>query len=1305
MNPPPHITAPYPGLRPFERHEDLLFFGREEQVDQLLDKLGESHFLAVLGLSGSGKSSLVKAGLLPALEGGALVGAGARWQVAEFRPGDGPIGRLAESLREQTPWGRAAPETLDELAEKLRRGSQALNWLLGVRPLEPGHRLLVLVDQFEELFRFQNRTEAGAFVALLLAAASHPDCYIIITMRSEFLGACGGYPDLAEAINAGLFLTPALTPEQLADAIEFPLGLPQFAPPSTEAGNAAGVEPELVHQLLKDAQDITDPLPLLQHALLRLWERHKKDGGGVLTLADYRQLGGLQQALNDHLEKAFEELDGEGKRVAEVMFRALVDHGGGRDTRRPTPVGEIARLAGVKSNEISAAAEPFRRQGRSFLMPPTGQELTPDTTLDITHEALIRQWQRLEGWSASEGRQADLYRRLAGAARRKLQGQGSLWIDPDLQNALDWRAKNDPKPAWAERYGGDFERAMAFLDESLAQRQRLEAREREHQEKLRRITQERTEALFDSALTHAALLARVEDPREGRRVLAGTVELDGAIPAPRRHARNLLAGYLDILGGAADKVYQGAGAVLIDLARSPDGRLLVAAGERGTLALFHAESGELIKRLTGHDPRAGTTASVRAVRFNRTGDLLYSTGDDGQILRWSMPDGERVGEPWQAPADVVALTLSPDGKILASGNWNAGITLWSTTDGEKITSLQGTTSDVSDGNALAFTPHGRLLSGGFKGDVGIWELPGALATGSKPRASDGEAKASGSEPPATGGKIHPGGPEPASTAGEAREIVLDRIHTDQVTAVAVDPKGEWLATGGGDKRIVLWRVTQGGAQPVRLLQGHANKVMGLRFVADGKSSGRLLSASHDNTMRLWDMDSGAVLRIFQGHTAGLWSIALDEARGRIYTAANDGLLRRWPLATPHQWLWEMPGSPISAAIHPSGRLVSVGFADGALRLYPLPTANVGAGEGDHTHREGEAPAEPPMGDAIGPFSARQEPRPPGQAEPVEGWGKERTPTPAPDAGPRAMSLQPEPIAVIEDAHGAHVIRQSYSPDGRLLATASLDHTAKLWRMETTPGGPSLTPRHTFDGHSASVHAVAFSPDGRTLATAGYDGKVGLYDVESGKPTVDDFKPHEGLDVNTVSFGGKETLLTVGDRDLRLWDLSQSPPKLAAPPLESRDAILWATLRPDARQLAAVGRDQFITLHGLPAPGAKTAMTDPSPRQLVGHEQTVYRAEYTPDGAQLATVSWDMTLRLWDLGNDKPLFSLRLPAELKPGTSQLWDFALGCPPAATENTGAGQSGPDAGHCWLAVPLTVGRLALYRLPYAEPPLGAR
>nr|VFJ73513.1 MAG: WD40 repeat [Candidatus Kentron sp. FW] len=1347
-NTAPAITAPYPGLRPFERHENILFFGREEQVDQLLDKLGESHFLAVLGLSGSGKSSLVRAGLLPALEGGALVGAGARWQVAELRPGDGPVARLARALRAHTPWGQAGPDGPDALEEKLRRGSQALNWLLGVRPLASGHRLLILVDQFEELFRFHNQGEAAAFVALLLAAAGHPDVYIIITMRSEFLGACGDYPDLAEAINAGLFLTPALAPEQLLDAIEFPIRLPGFA----KEGQQAEVEQELARALLADAQGIVDPLPLLQHALLRLWNAHEKDGGdGVLTLARYRELGGLQQALNDHLDAAFDELDSEHRRIAEVMFRALTEHGGGlghdlddggRDTRRPARVGDIALLAGVEPEAVAAAARPFRQEGRSFLMPPVGQGLGTDTVLDITHEALIRQWRRLKVWTADEGEQADLYRRLTGDARRHAAGEAALWIDPALRIALDWREENAPGPAWAARYGGGFDQAMGFLEESRAARAahqaEEEARGKRELERARRVAlgavlgllvamglalwavverfnaeeaeqiaekseEIRTRALFDSALTHAALLARVEDPMEGRRVLAETLILDADIPPQRRHARNLLAGYLDLQGGTADKIYDGAGAQLIDLALSPDGRTLVAAGERDTLVLFDVESGQIKKKLEGHEtpPTVGASGEgVRAVSFSRDGRILYSGGADGRILRWSLPEGERVGEPWQAPAAVFTLALSPDGKVLASAGRGDGITLWSTGDGKAagttavggvagvegseppespdhdtptgvpqetkptplgatlradpshplLATLRGKTSLISDGNALAFTPDGRLVSGGFKGDVGIWTLSGD---------------------------------------SEPREQVLPRIHTDAVSAIATDPTGQWIATGSGN-HIVLWRLTPAGADPIRMLRGHTNRIMGLRFVPGhgqgDKGSRRLLSASHDNTLRLWDLESGAVLRIFQGHTAGLWSVVSDGAPNgthrHVYTAANDGTIRRWPLATPNQWLWDMPGEPISAAIDPAGRLVSVGFRDGALRFYPLPAA--------------------------------------------VGWGEERTPTPGSenrigvrpvpsdlpefDVGVRfAHPNLPKPMAVVEGAHGSgRIMRIAFHPDGTYLATAHVDAKVKLWRMETSLDGPAEkpVPRHTLDGHGATVHAVAFSPDGRRLATAGYDGKVGLYDTETGEGEL--FKAHKGR-VTSVDFNATgERLLSAGSDEyrIRLWDITQSPPTPAAPPLQSRDAILWATLRPDARQLAVVGRELVVTLHDLNL-GTESAMTDDSARRLVGHEQAVYRAEYTPDGTQLATVGGDMTLRLWDLGGDgnKSLFTLRLPTEMYVhGGPSMWDFALRCLPAAeglVGAAGAANTHPDAGHCWLAVPLTMGRLALYRLPYAAPP----
>jgi len=466
-----------------------------------------------------------------------------------------------------------------------------------VQPLPAGERLLILVDQFEELFRFQrdDAEEAAAFVALLLAAAGHPDCYLVITMRSEFLGDCSRYPDLPEAINAGLFLTPRLSLEQLADAIQLPARLPEYD---------GDVSPGLVRWLLIETAHEQDQLPLLQHLLMRLWDDARAEGQTrpVLDEAGLDALGGLNATLDRHADEAFGELDADQQATAEILFRALTERvEGERDIRRPVKISEVAAVAGKPPEQVIACTEPFRRADRNFLMPPLvanrNQHLGVGDIIDITHESLIRQWRKLWDWTADESEQAELYRRLESAARRWDQGQGALWIDPDLQYALDWRDKRRPGAVWAARYGGDFDLVMRFLDASRDQREKeraaAQARQRQklhrawitagisvlalaftlilaawarsERQRAEEVERQRTEQLFESGLTHAALLAQDEDYAAAWRVLGKTVELDDSVPAERRYARNLLAGFVDLRRGEADLTYRGADAALIDL--------------------------------------------------------------------------------------------------------------------------------------------------------------------------------------------------------------------------------------------------------------------------------------------------------------------------------------------------------------------------------------------------------------------------------------------------------------------------------------------------------------------------------------------------------------------------------------------------------------------------------------------------------------------------------------------------------------------------------------------------------------------
>ncbi|HEX2121796.1 MAG TPA: hypothetical protein VHL59_09150 [Thermoanaerobaculia bacterium] len=465
---------PFPGLRPFEPEEDYLFFGRERQTDDLLRKLRTTRFLSILGRSGSGKSSLVRSGMIPSLYGGGMTKAGSRWRVAIMRPGDDPLGNLAAALA--SPMVLGPPDDDEGLSRSffettLRAGHRGLVECIEQARLDAGENILVLVDQFEELFRYKRsrrlagRDEAVAFAKLLLTARSSGiPCYITITMRSDFVGDCMEFGDLPEAINDGLYLVPRMTREELKLAITGPVAV-----------GGARIAQRLVSRLLNDVGDDPDQLPILQHALMRTWERWEGDHqpGEPLDLHHYEAIGTLRTALSRHAEEAFDELSPPRQQVAERMFKALTDTGSDtRGLRRPAPVSEIAALAGTTVEEVAAVAEPFRQPGRSFLVPAAGVPLHAGSILDISHESLMRIWGRLAAWTEEEMRSAQLYLNVAKAAARHEQGIAALWRDPELQLALTWREKERPTEAWAERYDPSFGRAMAFLDASRHERDR-----------------------------------------------------------------------------------------------------------------------------------------------------------------------------------------------------------------------------------------------------------------------------------------------------------------------------------------------------------------------------------------------------------------------------------------------------------------------------------------------------------------------------------------------------------------------------------------------------------------------------------------------------------------------------------------------------------------------------------------------------------------------------------------------------------------------------------------------------------------
>lgn len=470
-------THPYPGLRPFTREETFIFFGREAHTHELVRILSRTRFLAVTGNSGSGKSSIVRTGLLDALDRGLMASAGTDWRLADFRPGDAPVDRLAEALLEALGFERFEGDVAltaamlargpDSVAELMRQARIAVG-----TPLPEDGNLLILVDQFEELFRFADHgglEQAEHFINLLLASARQQELpvYVVITMRSDYLGDCGRFEGLAEAINRGQFLTPRMTREQAISAIEGPAAV-----------FGAEIDDRLVNELVNDMGVRQDRLPLLQHILNLLWGRASagkaEDEPVRIALEDYRALGGLEEALDAHAEEIFRTLDRRQQEIAAVLFRQLVEaRSRGLDLRRPTRASEIMAISGCSLAELVEVVEAFRGPGRSFLMPPVGTEITPATVLDLSHESLIRGWKRLGEWTRLEREAADHFRRYRERSADVRAGRGALLKDAELAVALDWRQRVKPSPAWAARYGegpDDLAQVLDYIQESDRQR-------------------------------------------------------------------------------------------------------------------------------------------------------------------------------------------------------------------------------------------------------------------------------------------------------------------------------------------------------------------------------------------------------------------------------------------------------------------------------------------------------------------------------------------------------------------------------------------------------------------------------------------------------------------------------------------------------------------------------------------------------------------------------------------------------------------------------------------------------------------
>ncbi|MEL6538191.1 MAG: hypothetical protein AAFQ98_22420, partial [Bacteroidota bacterium] len=466
-----HDANPFPGLRPFQEDEDHLFFGREKKVKELLSKLQEGHFVAVMGASGSGKSSLVRSGLVSGLQSGVMEGTSATWKVVTSTPGENPIKNLAAALHKSGVATEADFMWADDVENTLREGPKGLVDVMAKSGLPADTQMLVVIDQFEEIFRFaeleKNRSvgqrEAQAFIDLILQASQQRTVpvYICLTMRSDFLEECTTFNGLPEAINTGQYLIPRMNTEELNEAIT--------GPAKAYGAEVSSFLLDLIHN---DLTEQSEQLPLLQHALMRTWDYWKSlnQPETPIGLEHYQHVGTLHLGLSYHADEIYDSLPSDqSKKVCELMFKALTEKNAEHKegVRRPTKMADLVEITMVDFDQVAEVVEAFRAPGRNLLMPPVREKLTPETVIDISHESLMRIWQKLVRWSLEEREVAHRYGNLLTRAQMwKSPAGGSLVSNPELTDTLYWMKEQQLHKGWAARYGEDFQDVLDYLQAS-----------------------------------------------------------------------------------------------------------------------------------------------------------------------------------------------------------------------------------------------------------------------------------------------------------------------------------------------------------------------------------------------------------------------------------------------------------------------------------------------------------------------------------------------------------------------------------------------------------------------------------------------------------------------------------------------------------------------------------------------------------------------------------------------------------------------------------------------------------------------